>query len=203
MLGGEYQNINRLRRALSGRPAQPPAELTVVGDDDQSIYQWRGADVRNILTFRARRPQSARFTLADNRRSRPGVIHAASAFALPIPDRLDKSMEPTRPAAEPSVVCWQAETDIEEAERLADVISRLHGQGFSYRDVAVLFRSVRTSAPPLIEALRSRGIPLPLSRTNWPGCVPGLILRVTQPLIVGTSTCPPSTAVYRSMVTSR
>jgi DNA helicase-2/ATP-dependent DNA helicase PcrA len=159
LLVDEYQDINPVQQALIDLLAQPPVELTVVGDDDQSIYQWRGADVRNILTFRDRRPHSARFTLADNRRSRPGIIHAAGAFALTIPNRLDKSMQPTRPAAEPTVVCWQAETDTQEAERLADTIVRLHDHGFPYRDIAVLFRSVRTSAPPLIEALRDRGVP--------------------------------------------
>lgn len=159
LLVDEYQDINPVQQALIDRLAQAPVQLTVAGDDDQSIYQWRGADVRNIVSFQDRRLESVRFTLADNRRSRPAIVHAAAAFALTIPDRLDKSMQPTRPAAEPSVVCWQAETDTAEAERLADTIVRLRDQGFAYGDVAVLFRSVRTSAPPLIEALRDRGVP--------------------------------------------
>lgn len=159
LLVDEYQDINPVQQALIDRLAQPPIELTVVGDDDQSIYQWRGADVRNILEFAERRRDVETVTLDANRRSRPGIIEAASQFALRIPNRLEKSMKATRAAADLSLVCWAADTDVDEARQLADTMVRLHAKGFAYRDMAVLFRSVRTSAPPLIDALRERGIP--------------------------------------------
>src|SRR5438876_330657 len=57
------------------------------------------------------------------------------------------------------VIARWAGTEEEEAERVAETIARLHAAGYRYRDIAVLYRSVRTSAPPLIEALRARGIP--------------------------------------------
>ena len=156
----EYQDINpaqeRLIRLLSTKPVQ----LCVVGDDDQSIYQWRGSDVSNILTFKRRLRSAHTETLTTNRRSRPSIVYAANRFAQSIPERLDKAMRPNRSAADAEVVAWAAETDLDEAEKIADTIKRLHQKGFAYRDIAVLYRSVRTSAPPLIDALKSRDIPL-------------------------------------------
>lgn len=154
-----YQDINPVQQRLIDLLAQPPVELTVVGDDDQSIYQWRGADVRNIVTFIDRRPTAATVTLDSNRRSRPSIIQSAATFARSIPNRLPKEMRATRAPAEPAFVCWSAPTDRDEAERVAETILRLRERGFRYREIAVLFRSVRTSAPPLIAALQARRIP--------------------------------------------
>ncbi len=155
----EYQDINPAQERLIELLARPPVELTVVGDDDQSIYQWRGSDVRNILTFRQRRPASATVQLDDNRRSRPAIISAANRFARSIPERLPKEMRPVREPGKNEVVPWSAETDDEEATRIAETVGYLKGLGYRYRDMAVLYRSVRTSAPPLIEALRARDVP--------------------------------------------
>lgn len=155
----EYQDINPAQERLINLLATPPVELSVIGDDDQSIYQWRGSDVRNILEFTQRRPSTKTITLATNRRSRPAIGARANAFAQSIPGRLAKAMEPVRSAGPNEVVAWWAETEDEEAERVVDTIARLHDVGYRYREIAVLYRSVRTSAPPLIDALRSRGIP--------------------------------------------
>lgn len=155
----EYQDINPAQERLIELLSRPPVELCVVGDDDQSIYQWRGSDVGNILDFTRRRPDTARVTLATNRRSRPAIVKAASDFAAAIPDRLPKEMESVRPADEPEIVAWRAETDLDEAEQIAETIERLYSRGFRYRDMAVLYRSVRSSAVPLIDELRERGIP--------------------------------------------
>lgn len=159
VLVDEYQDINPAQERLIARLSEPPVELTVVGDDDQSIYQWRGSDVRNILTFCERRPGSATVELDANRRSRPAIVSAANSFAQSIPDRLPKVMQPVRQAGANEVVRWAAGTDADEAETIVETIARLADLGFKYRDIGVLFRSVRTSAPPLINALRRRGIP--------------------------------------------
>jgi DNA helicase-2/ATP-dependent DNA helicase PcrA len=155
----EYQDINQAQERLIQRLAAPPVELCVVGDDDQAIYQWRGSDVRNILDFTRRRPGATTVPLTDNRRCRPAIVERADAFARTIPGRLAKTMRAVRPPASPAVVAWLAETEDEEAERIAETIERLHAAGYRYRDVAVLYRSVRTSAPPLIEACQRRSIP--------------------------------------------
>ena len=154
----EYQDINPAQHRLIELLARAPVQLCVVGDDDQSIYQWRGSDVSHIRDFAPRRG-AITVGLDTNRRSRARIVRAADAFARTIPGRLAKAMTAVRSEANPEVVVWSAESDTEEAERLADTIARLHAQGFRYRDIAILYRSVRTAAPPLLQALAARDIP--------------------------------------------
>lgn len=159
LLVDEYQDVNPAQERLIERLAVAPVELCVVGDDDQSIYQWRGADVGNILSFVARRAGARTETLVSNRRSSAGIVRLAAEFADTIPDRLPKRMEAVRPIAPTEITAWSAPTEEAEAERIAETIAAMHAHGFHYRDVAVLFRSVRTSAPPLLAALTRHGIP--------------------------------------------
>ncbi len=165
----EYQDINpaqeRLIELLSDtpRPSEHAVNLCVVGDDDQAIYQWRGSDVGNILEFETRQRRRGRAIavarLTDNRRSRPAIVEVANAFATSIPARLPKEMLPTRSEASPAVVAWSADTDFDEAGIIAHQIQKLHKAGRPYSDFAVLLRSVKTSAPPLIAAFEEAGIP--------------------------------------------
>lgn len=155
----EYQDVNPAQEQLVALLACPPVQLCVVGDDDQAIYQWRGSDVENILSFTARHPDAHSIKLETNRRSRPAIIAKANTFARTILGRLDKSMEPARADEGPGVVCWQAETNEAEAEQIVRTIQELNREGFRYRDIAVLFRSVKTSAPVLVAALDQAGIP--------------------------------------------
>lgn len=159
LLVDEYQDVNPSQERLIELLGAAPVELTVVGDDDQSIYQWRGSDVRNILTFLQRRQGATSVELDTNRRSRPAIISAANRFAQTIPNRLQKEMKALRPSGSNEVNPWSASTDLEEADRIVETIQRLKDLGYRYRDIAVLYRSVRTSAPPLIEALRAHDIP--------------------------------------------
>ena len=156
----EYQDINPAQEQLIRLLSKPPVHLCVVGDDDQSIYEWRGSNVENIITFTRRYKDVRQFKLLFNRRSRPQIIRCANNFAKEsIEGRLDKKMEPRRPAGEPEVVTWLAKTPEEEAEQIARTIAALRKKGFQYGDIAVLFRSVRTSAGLLVDALRRKGIP--------------------------------------------
>src|SRR5262249_49401627 len=155
----EYQDINPAQERLIQLLAMPPVELSVIGDDDQAVYQWRGSDVRNILEFTRRRPGAKTITLSANRRSRPEIVSRANTFARSSVGRLPKTMEAVRTPSQNEVSAGWAGTEEEEAEQVAETIARLHAAGHRYRDIAVLYRSVRTSAPPLIEALRARGIP--------------------------------------------
>ena len=100
----ESQDINPAQEALIERLAKPPVQLCVVGDDDQSIYQWRGSDVANIVSFKERYNNVASFKLLTNRRSRPTIIAQANAFAGTISGRLPKTMKQHRPDAEPEMV---------------------------------------------------------------------------------------------------
>jgi DNA helicase-2/ATP-dependent DNA helicase PcrA len=162
----EYQDINPAQEALIQRLAQPPVELCVVGDDDQSIYQWRGSDVNNIVTFWDRYPNVRRFEIAVNRRSRPKIIDAANNFGLTIEGRLPKTMKPHREPADVEVVTWRSATEAGEADVIARSIQRFHTLGYRYRDVAVLVRS-STSYARLLEAFEHLGIPVqPGGRTG-------------------------------------
>jgi DNA helicase-2/ATP-dependent DNA helicase PcrA len=161
----EYQDINPAQERLIELLTGEGVELCVVGDDDQAIYQWRGSDVRNIVTFDQRYPNVARFHLATNWRSRPTVIDTANDFATTIPGRLPKTMTPHRPAARPEVTLWSQGTERDEARSIADAIARLHRDGVAYRDIAILVRS-RTAVPAILEALDEQGVPArPSGRT--------------------------------------
>jgi DNA helicase-2/ATP-dependent DNA helicase PcrA len=154
----EYQDINPAQEKLISLLAKQPVHLCVVADDDQAIYQWRGSDVSNMLDFK-RRYKSTSLLLSTNRRSRPTIIETANGFAKSISPRLPKKMNTHRQASEPEVHCWAAETSEDEAEVVAETIERLVKKGFRYKDIAILFRSVRTSSPPFIRAFEERGIP--------------------------------------------
>ncbi|MEI8093059.1 MAG: ATP-dependent DNA helicase [Spirochaetales bacterium] len=155
----EYQDINPAQEKLIQLLAQAPVELCVVGDDDQAIYQWRGSDIDNMITFKLRKPGARLVELLENRRSRPEIVNRASAFTQTISYRLEKSMLPVRSAQQPSVIPWSSETAEDEAALLADTILKLKAQGRAWSDMALLFRSVRTSAPEFLEAFRERDIP--------------------------------------------
>jgi DNA helicase-2/ATP-dependent DNA helicase PcrA len=155
----EYQDINPAQEKLIALLAQPPVHLCVVADDDQAIYQWRGSDVTHMLEFTKRYSPATSLPLSVNRRCRPKIIATANAFAASISPRLPKQMNPHRPTGGPEVHAWAAETVEVEAETIADTIGQLRQRGYRYKDIAVLYRSVRTSSPPLIDVLKERGIP--------------------------------------------
>lgn len=155
----EYQDINPAQEALIRRLGSGHIHVCVVGDDDQSIYQWRGSVTENILTF-VKRYKAHAVTLVTNRRSRSDIVVHAATFAATITARLSKKMEPARPGGDVCVVPWSADTSEDEAETVADAILQLKKKGYRYKDIALLFRSVRTSGPVFIDALRSRGIPV-------------------------------------------
>ena len=162
----EYQDINPAQEPLIERLAKPPIELCVVGDDDQSIYQWRGSDVSNIVPFARRYPNVATFELLTNRRSRPNIIQGANYFGATIQGRLDKTMLPYRPAASPELVHWKAPTEADEAIVIARTIQRFRRIGYTFRDIAVLVRS-STSYARLLEAFDEHNIPVqPAGRTG-------------------------------------
>jgi len=157
----EYQDVNpaqeRLIRLLTG----PQVELCVVGDDQQAIYQWRGSDVSNIVTFPNRYSPVTTFEIMTNRRSRPSMIDVANDFARSIPERIDKTMGHHRPSAssEAEVVVWNASSEIEEAGWVANLVLDLIDAGARYRDIAVLVRS-RAAYARLVEQFATFDIPV-------------------------------------------
>lgn len=165
----EYQDVNPAQERLVELLAQPlgSADLTVVGDDDQAIYQWRGSNVSNIVSFDQRYPDVRKFELLVNRRSRPAIVGLANDFAGTIPGRLDKEMQAYREAQGASVaIAVGHEDEAEEADVIAVTIEQVHATGVPYRDIAILVRS-RTAYPKLMDALELSGIPVqPGGRTG-------------------------------------
>ncbi len=147
----EYQDINPAQERLIELLASGPVELCVVGDDDQSIYQWRGADVTNILEFE-QRYGATQYSIVVNRRSRPGIVGLANQVSASIQGRLPKEMRRHRPTAEPDHSVWVAPTEQDEADRIAETIRILHEQGGQYSDMAILVRG-KVAYPALLRAL--------------------------------------------------
>jgi len=159
----EYQDVNPVQEELIRRLVAGGAYLTVVGDDDQAIYQWRGSTVRNIIAFDERYDDVQTFVLDVNRRSLPDIITTAARFSRTIEDRLDKEMKPWRLTedghGEEQIVSWACDTEQEEAAEIARLIANLNASGLPYNDIAILARS-RAAYPKILEELTARGIPV-------------------------------------------
>ena len=164
----EYQDVNPAQERLIALLTGPSVELCVVGDDQQAIYQWRGSNVSNIVTFAQRYPAVATYPIATNRRSLPQLIETANGFSKSIPERLDKEMRPDRPAVgdESEVVVWTAELEADEAGWIAGLVDELIAAGVAPRDIAVLVRG-RASYARLAEQFATFDIPVqPGGRTG-------------------------------------
>ncbi len=165
----EYQDVNPAQERLVELIAKPrgKADVVVVGDDDQAIYQWRGSTVANIVTFADRYPDAAPFHLLQNRRSRPDIIELADKFAHTIPERLPKVMQNFRPADGPAVSIAIGFDDEEtEADAIAMDIETLHANGIPYHAMAILVRG-RAAYPRLLDSLDAFEIPVqPGGRTG-------------------------------------
>jgi DNA helicase-2/ATP-dependent DNA helicase PcrA len=157
----EYQDVNPAQERLIRLLVGPDTELCVVGDDHQAIYQWRGSDVSNIVSFAKRYPAVTTFEITTNRRSRPGIIEVANRFSATIPGSIDKTMLVARDTAGdgPEVVLWRAPSEADEAGWIAGMIDQLAQAGTPYRDIAVLVRT-RAAYPRLMEAFATFDIPV-------------------------------------------
>jgi len=150
----EYQDTNGTQFALAEALVRPHHSLCVVGDDDQSIYGWRGAEVRHILEFQNIFPGTRVIRLEQNYRSNPAILEIANRLAAQNPGRHAKRLEACRPAG--SEVRFRGFED-EQAEAAAVVaeIAGLVEAGAKPGDVAILFRT--NEQPRLFEAeLRRR-----------------------------------------------
>jgi DNA helicase-2/ATP-dependent DNA helicase PcrA len=156
----EYQDTNRAQLELVRLLAGEHRNVMVVGDDDQSIYAWRGADVRNILDFEEHFPGAKVVKLQENYRSKKPVLDVAnSILARATGKRHKKVLVPTRGEGPRVEVIVAADPDV-EASFVANEAQRLvEREGVRPRDIAVLYRS-NQQAQPIESALKERQIPL-------------------------------------------
>ena len=154
----EYQDTNRAQYLMVRHLASKSRNLAVVGDDDQSIYQFRGADVRNILSFEHDYPDAQIVKLEQNYRSTQVILDAAYHVIKANPNRADKRLWTDRPGG-PKVVVAQTYDEQEEAQAVAREALRLVAEG-DYRlgDLAVLYRT-NAQSRALEEVLLRRGVP--------------------------------------------
>ncbi len=158
LLVDEYQDTNHAQYEFVRLIAGPAGNVAVVGDDDQSIYGWRGADVRNILDFERDYPGARVVRLEENYRSTPDILAMANVVIAQNAERRGKTLRATRPAGE-AVTVLKALDDRDEADAIADEIE-LRRLNLRDRpsDFVVLYRT-NAQSRPLEESLRRRSIP--------------------------------------------
>ena len=178
----EYQDLNPIQEAVVWLLHELGAKVCVVGDDDQTIYQWRGSSVQGILTFAKRYPAVTTVKLEENFRSSTGIVETARPFIEQNTERLQKKMQPTNAQdfEEGDIVALSFADPDQEAAYIAQSLQALRGvaikeptkddpdhrRGISWSDMAILLRSVRANGEPITRALDAAGIPYVVAGMN-------------------------------------
>jgi DNA helicase II / ATP-dependent DNA helicase PcrA len=158
ILVDEYQDTNRAQYQLVKLLAGGHGNLCVVGDDDQSIYGWRGADIRNILDFNKDFPEAHTVRLEENYRSTPEVLDLANVVISANRGRMGKTLRPTRASGE-RVTAVRCLDERDEADFVVEelVTRRAQSSAMTLRDVAIVYRT-NSQSRALEEGLRKRAI---------------------------------------------
>ncbi len=159
VLVDEYQDTNRAQFRLVEQLASDHRNLMVVGDDDQSIYRWRGADIRNILDFEQAFPGASTVRLERNYRSTQRILEAANHVISENVQRKGKTLRTERAGGE-RVTLVEALDETDEARWIVQEIETRVTQtpGLPHRSIAVLYRT-NAQARALEDALRRAGVP--------------------------------------------
>ncbi len=158
VLVDEYQDTNAAQFRFVQLIGGGYRNVMVVGDDDQSIYGWRGADIRNILDFERAFPGARIVRLEENYRSTPNILALANAVIAENTERRGKTLRATRPAGE-TVTLVETLDERDEADFIADTITaRMSRSDLSRRDCAVLYRT-NAQSRAIEDSFRRRNIP--------------------------------------------
>lgn len=156
----EYQDTNRAQLELVRLLGGEHRNVMVVGDDDQSIYAWRGADVRNILDFEEHFPGAKVVKLQENYRSVRPVLDVANAvLAKSGARRHKKTLIATRESEQKATVVIAADPEVEASFVATEAQRLLEREGIRPKEIAVLYRS-NLQATPIEAALKERAIPI-------------------------------------------
>jgi DNA helicase-2/ATP-dependent DNA helicase PcrA len=160
ILVDEYQDTNAAQDHIIAHLAGDGMNLTVVGDDDQSIYRFRGATVKNILTFPDHYPHTHKVILTHNFRSIEQIIDHSLQVINQNPARYPKDLRAVRDPGSEVLLVYE-HTAAEEAQAIVRLIRRLYDVRRipHYGDAVVLLRSVKSYAGPYVDALSAEGIP--------------------------------------------
>ncbi|MCP4429135.1 MAG: UvrD-helicase domain-containing protein [Chloroflexi bacterium] len=157
ILVDEFQDTNTAQYAMLKRLAVGHGNILVVGDSDQSIYKWRGADYRNINRFRESYPEAQQILLEQNYRSTQLILDASKAVIQHNHNRVHKDLFTKRQGGE-SIVLREAYNDWEEADTVVNTIQSKLLEGFSPNDFAVMYRT-NAQSRALEEAFVRAGMP--------------------------------------------
>lgn len=160
ILVDEYQDTNKAQYEFIKMLAQEHQNLCVVGDDDQGIYAWRGADIKNILSFEKDFNNVKVVKLEQNYRSVKTVIHAAVSVIQRNLARAEKSLWTDKEEGE-KITVYQARDPEDESQYVIDEIHTLRQRGYNLKDIAILYRTNYQSRAIEEELLR-RGLPYKL-----------------------------------------
>lgn len=152
----EYQDTNELQLKLLQKLCSAHNNICVVGDDDQSIYGWRGAHIRNIMEFDQDFKGTAVFKLEENYRSREPILKVANALIEHNRSRLGKKLIPTRGSGE-DITILNSSDENEEARKIASKVAKLLDSGVKAEDIAVLYR-VNVLSRSIEDGLNRAGI---------------------------------------------
>ena len=136
----EFQDTNKLQYDIVKMLSKKSGNLFVVGDEDQSIYSWRGAEIRNILDFPKDFPGAKIYKLEQNYRSTPSILKAANNVIKNNSNRNEKNLW-SEIKDDNSIEYYEAYNDRDEATQVARTINTLHRNGEKYSDMAVLVRA--------------------------------------------------------------
>ncbi|UCF43699.1 MAG: UvrD-helicase domain-containing protein [Planctomycetota bacterium] len=162
LLIDEYQDTNHAQYKMAKNLVSTHNNICVTGDPDQSIYGWRGADIRNILAFEKDWPDATVVKLEENFRSTPNILEVADNLIAANQKRKPKKLIPTRPTGK-DIVISPFDDEIEEAQGLAEQVKELTQQGASTKDMAVFYR-VNSMSRVLEEAFIKNKIPYQIVR---------------------------------------
>jgi len=161
----EYQDTNRVQYEISKMLVGKNKNICVVGDIDQNIYSWRGADIKNILDFEKDYPDAQVITLEENYRSTKTILEAANAVIEKNKIRLKKNLFTTNAEGE-KIGLFGGGDEVGEAEFIADKAAELIKKGTSPGEIAVLYRA-NFQSRVLEEAFMNRNIPYQLLGTRF------------------------------------
>ncbi|MEC4271667.1 UvrD-helicase domain-containing protein [Adlercreutzia sp. R25] len=153
----EYQDTNRAQYAITQLLAAKHRNIMVVGDDDQSIYSWRGADLRNILEFESDYPEARVVKLEQNYRSVGNILAAANAVIANNQHRKEKRLFTAMGDGE-KIAVYMATDERDEGRWIAGEIDRRRSEGVSYNNMAVFYRT-NAQSRMLEDMLLRAGVP--------------------------------------------
>jgi DNA helicase-2/ATP-dependent DNA helicase PcrA len=169
ILVDEFQDTNYIQFELLKLLCQKHQNLTVVGDDDQSIFRFRGASLSNIRSFRTIYPDAKKVVLVKNYRSTQDILDSSYRLIqhnnpdrLELQEKVDKRLESTITHKGKSIHMFQLDTLSHEADKVAEIILEKTKEGYNFKDLAILVRR-NADADPFLRALNMKEIPFRFS----------------------------------------